>query len=187
MTSKTEITAQSKRGSVVATGNTARPTGAVVQPTGSLVQPMADTVLVPTSDVCVVFDSASHDTLALTHQIVRGWHLLVVRGNATVEGGSPFIAMLDAAVAAGARRLIVDLARVRAIGAHTITTIALSDRALRAANGELRLVVDGVAVLQAIREAGLSGRFEIHRYVGDIVGAVAGLDERGRGKRRGAF
>ena len=46
------------------------------------------------------------------------------------------------------------------------------------------LVVDGVAVLQAIRAAGFAGRFEIHRYVGDIVGAVPGLDEGGRGRRR---
>jgi anti-anti-sigma regulatory factor len=138
------------------------------------------------SDVCVVLDSASHDVMALTHQLVRGWHLLVVRGDATVDDGTPFVSMLDATIAAGARRLIVDLARVRAIGAQTIAAIAHSDRALRASNGDLRLVVDGVAVLQAIRAAGLSGRFEIHRYVGDIVGAVAGLDERGRGKRGGS-
>jgi len=180
MTYKTEITAQTKRESVL-TNRASTP------PISALLHVTHDTGVVPTSDVCVVFDSASHATLALTHQIVRGWHLLVVRGNATVEGGAPFIAMLDTAIAAGARRLIIDLARVRAVGVNTIAAIARNDRALRAASGELRLVVDGVAVLQAIREAGLSGRFEIHRYVGDIVGAVAGLDERGRGKRRGAF
>lgn len=147
----------------------------------------SDTDLTPpsTCDICVVLDSASHNVMALTHQVVRGWHLLVVRGDATVDDGASFVSMLDATIAAGARRLIVDLARVRAIGLQTIAAIAHSDRTLRAANGDLRLVVDGIAVLQAIRTAGLSGRFEIHRYVGDIVGAVAGLDERGRGKRRG--
>ncbi|MGH8889593.1 MAG: STAS domain-containing protein [Acidothermaceae bacterium] len=134
--------------------------------------------------VRVVYDSASHQAVTFTHQLVRDWHLLVIRGDLTVDQGAPLTAVLQPMIAAGVRRLIIDLARTTAIDETAIHEIAGLDRSLRREGGELRLVVDGVAVLQAMRAAGLSGHFEIHRYVGDIIGAVAGLDEGGRGRRR---
>lgn len=135
-------------------------------------------------EVTVVRDSQDHRGVALTHQIVRGWHLIVVHGDLNVEDGEPLAAMLAPVTTLNPVKVIVDLARVSAINPERVHALAAANRAIRAAAGEFCLVVDGVAVLQAIRAAGLSGRFEIHRYVGDIVGAVAGLDEGGRGKRR---
>jgi len=134
--------------------------------------------------VRVVYDSTSHRAVTFTHQLVRDWHLLVVRGDLTVDNGAPLTGVLQPMVAAGVRRLIIDLARTTAIDGPAIHEIAGLHMALRREGGELRLVVDGVAVLHAMRAAGLSGQFEIHRYVGDIVGAVEGLDEGGRGRRR---
>jgi hypothetical protein len=95
--------------------------------------------------------------------------------------------MLDSIVADGEQLLIVDIARATKISPEVVKPLARVDTTLRGRGGDFRLVVDGVAALHAIREAGLSGRFEIHRYVGDIVGAVAGLDEGGRGRRRGGL
>jgi anti-anti-sigma regulatory factor len=139
------------------------------------------------ADIRIVLDSVVHDGLELTHRLVRGWHLVVVRGDLTAESGQSLTAMLDAIVGAGGQRIIVDLARAATVASECMLALTKANLALRAIEGDLRLVVDGVAVLHAIRAAGLSGRFEIHRYVGDIVGAVAGLDEGGRGKRRGSL
>ena len=136
------------------------------------------------ADVQVVVESVSDSGLTLTHQLVRGWHLVVVRGDLTVHSSQTLAEMLDSIVAAGGTRVIVDLARASTVEADCMHELAATDRVLRERAGVLRLVIDGVATLHAIRIAGLTGRFEIHRYVGDIVGAVPGLDEGGRGMRR---
>ena len=134
-------------------------------------------------DLSVVHSDAREDC-SLTHLVVRGWHLVVVRGEATAECGVMLRDVLNAILSAGGTLIIVDLARTSTVAPEYIRRLAPVDVELRARGGDLRLVVDGVGTLHAIREAGLSGRFEIHRYVGDIVGAVAGLDEGGRGHRR---
>ena len=139
------------------------------------------------SEISVVVESTARDNCALTHQIVRGWDLVIVRGELTPASAPVLTSMLDSILDGGGQRVIVDIARASTIAAAAIQPLARVDVELKARGGELRLVVDGVAALHAIREAGLSGRFEIHRYVGDIVGAVAGLDEGGRGKRRGSL
>jgi anti-anti-sigma regulatory factor len=138
-------------------------------------------------ELSVVTSRTGDAMFDITHYVVRGWQLFVMRGDITGDAGPTLTEAVDGCVAAGAPRCIVDLARVSAVSPSCMKELAVVDRRLRDAAGDFRLVVDGVAVLQAIREAGLSGRFEIHRYVGDIVGAVAGIDERGRGKRRGGL
>jgi anti-anti-sigma regulatory factor len=132
----------------------------------------------------IVQTLAADGSYEVTHQVVRGWHLFIMRGEVSSAAGSTVVEILEKSVAEGATALIVDLARTSSVDPWFVTELARVDREVRASGGDLRLVVDGVAVLQAIRAAGLSGRFEIHRYVGDIVGAVPGLDEGGRGKRR---
>lgn len=134
-------------------------------------------------DLSVVHCDA-RENCSLTHLLVRGWHLVVVRGEATADYGAMLRDVLNTILATGGTLIIVDLARTSTVTPEYIRRLAPVDVELRARGGDLRLVVDGVGALHAIREAGLSGRFEIHRYVGDIVGAVAGLDEGGRGHRR---
>src|SRR5690348_12736412 len=141
------------------------------------------TVSTDKPDLSVVHSEAG-ENCSLTHLVVRGWHLVVVRGDATAEYGVMLRDVLNAILTAGDTLIIVDLARTSTVAPEYIRRLAPVDVELRARGGDLRLVVDGVGALHAIREAGLSGRFEIHRYVGDIVGAVAGLDEGGRGHRR---
>jgi anti-anti-sigma factor len=138
-------------------------------------------------ELSVVTSRLGDETFDVTHYVVRGWQLFVVRGE--IDGGACQVVtnVIDKSSADGETKLIVDLARVDAVSPSCIRELARIERQLREAGGDLRLVVDGVAVLQAIRQAGLGGRFEIHRYVGDIVGAVAGIDETGRGKRRGGL
>jgi hypothetical protein len=136
-----------------------------------------------TNELSVVHSDA-RDDCSLTHLLVRGWHLVVVRGDATAECGLMLRDVLNLILSAGGTLIIVDLARTSAVAPECVRRLAPVDVELRARGGDLRLVVDGVGALHAIRAAGLSGRFEIHRYVGDIVGAVAGLDEGGRGRRR---
>ncbi len=138
-------------------------------------------------ELSVVASRVGDDTFDVTHYAVRGWQLFVVRGDIRGAACDMVLDRLTASVESGATRLIVDLSRVNAVEPQCVQALAGLDRQLRSAGGDLRLVVDGVAVLQAIRLAGLSGRFEIHRYVGDIAGAVAGIDEGGRGRRRGAL
>jgi anti-anti-sigma factor len=123
----------------------------------------------------------------VTHYVVHDWQLFVVRGEIDGDACQVVGDVIEKGAANGEAHVIVDLARVVAVSPSCIRELARIERQVRAAGGDLRLVVDGVAVLQAIRQAGLSGRFEIHRYVGDIVGAVAGIDETGRGKRRGGL
>jgi anti-anti-sigma regulatory factor len=136
-------------------------------------------------ELSVVSARAGDDAFDLTQYTVGGWQLFVVRGDITGDGYRLVTEIVESGAASGADKIIVDLARVSAITPSCVQELARIDRQLRGAKGDFRLVVDGVAVLQAIRQAGLSGRFEIHRFVGDIVGAVPGIDERGRGKRRG--
>jgi anti-anti-sigma regulatory factor len=127
---------------------------------------------------------AADGSCEITRQFVRGWHLFVARGEVSAEASSAAAEIVEKSVRDGATALIVDLARTTSVDPRFVTELAQVERTVRRSGGDLRLVVDGVGVLQAIRAAGLSGRFEIHRYVGDIVGAVPGLDEGGRGKRR---
>jgi anti-anti-sigma regulatory factor len=138
-------------------------------------------------ELSLVTSRIGDEAFDVTHYVVRDWQLFVVRGDITGDAYHMVTNAIDKSVAAGATRHIIDLARGSAVNPSCIEALARIDRQLRRAGGDLRLVVDGVAVLQAIRQAGLSGRFEIHRYVGDIVGAVAGIDESGRGKRRGGL
>lgn len=138
-------------------------------------------------ELSVVTSRVGDDTFDITHYAVRGWQLFVVRGDIRGNACDVVIDVLSKTVDDGSTKLIVDLARVNAVDPSCIEELRRIDRRLRPTGGDLRLVVDGVAVLQAIRLAGLSGRFEIHRYVGDIVGAVPGIDEGGRGRRRGAM
>jgi len=139
------------------------------------------------SELSLVTSRIGDEAFDVTQYVVRDWHLFVVRGDITGHACHVVTEAIDKCVTTGAARHIIDLARVSAIKPSCIEALARIDRQLRHAGGDLRLVVDGVAVLQAIRHAGLSGHFEIHRYVGDIVGAVAGIDESGRGKRRGGL
>jgi anti-anti-sigma factor len=136
------------------------------------------------ADAPVVIGSFAYDGFDLTHQVVRGWHLVVARGDLDAEAAVSLRSLLESIASDGGSRIILDVARADTITADCVRALAAIDAQLRQVSGDLRLVVDGVAVLHAIREAGLSGRFEVHRYVGDIVGAVPGLDEGGRGKRR---
>ena len=138
-------------------------------------------------ELSVVTSRIGDENFDVTHYVVGGWQLFVVRGDVTGGACRAVTEAIGSCVTAGATRLIVDLARVSAVDPSFVKELGRVDRQLRDADGDMRLVVDGVAVLQAIRQAGLSGRFEIHRYVGDIVGAVAGIDESGRGKRRGGM
>lgn len=138
-------------------------------------------------ELSVVTSQIGDDSFDVTHYAVRGWQLFVVRGDLIGRAGDTVAELVDSTVTGGASRVIVDLARVGAIDPACMKQFARIDRQLRAGEGDFRLVIDGVSVLQAIRQAGLGGRFEIHRYVGDIVGAVAGIDESGRGKRRGGI
>jgi anti-anti-sigma regulatory factor len=138
-------------------------------------------------ELSLVTSRIGDEAFDVTHYVVRDWQLFIVRGDITGDAWQVVTDAVDKSVVTGATRHIVDLARVSAVNPLCVEALARIDRQLRRAGGDLRLVVDGVAVLQAIRQAGLSGRFEIHRYVGDIVGAVAGIDERGRGKRRGGL
>ena len=138
-------------------------------------------------ELSIVNSRIGDETFDVAHYAVRGWQLFVVRGDIRDDACGVVVDVLDKTVDAGSARLIVDLARVNAIEPSCVRELARVDRQLRPAGGDFRLVVDGVAVLQAIRLAGLSGRFEIHRYVGDIVGAVPGIDESGRGRRRGGM
>ncbi len=138
-------------------------------------------------ELSIVTSRVGDETFDVTHYAVRSWQLFVVRGDVRGNACDVVTQALDESVSSGATKLIVDLARVNAVEPSCIQEIGRIDRQLRREDGDFRLVVDGVAVLQAIRQAGLSGRFEIHRYVGDIVGAVAGIDESGRGRRRGTL
>ena len=138
-------------------------------------------------EMAVVTSRVGDETFDVTHYAVRDWQLFVVRGDITGKACEILLEVLRESVDTGSTKLIVDLARVNAADAVCIQELGQLDRRLRPTGGDLRLVVVGVAVLQAIRLAGLSGRFEIHRYVGDIVGAVPGIDEGGRGRRRGAM
>jgi anti-anti-sigma factor len=135
------------------------------------------------ADLRVVTEIAGDASCNLSHLIVRGWHLVVVRGEMGSSSVPTLQRVLDGALADGGK-MIVDLARCSAITAECVEALFTANKTLRKTGGEFMLVVDGVAVLQAIRAAGFAGRFEIHRYVGDIVGAVPGLDEGGRGRRR---
>ncbi len=126
----------------------------------------------------------SSDTFDIAAQTIRGWYLVIAQGDLTSDGASTLIACVDTGIESGRDRIVVDLARITEVSPSCMAALARVDSAVRATGGDLRLVVDGVVALQAIREAGLSGRFHINRYVGDIVGAVAGLDEGGRGARR---
>lgn len=134
-------------------------------------------------ELSVVTEISSDGSCNLTHQLVRGWHLIVIRGDLGAAGLPILLRRLHDVEASGGK-VIVDLARCTSVSTDCIEPLFTADRLVRRAGGELMLVVDGVAALQAIREAGFAGRFEIHRYVGDIVGAVPGLDEGGRGRRR---
>lgn len=122
---------------------------------------------------------------AFSRSSVHGWELIIVDGDLHDSDVDGVRDALGGVLAAGASHVIVDLVGVRAAGPQCLNVLAEADRQLRSAGGELRLVIDGVPLLHAIREAGLSGRFVINRYIGDIVGAVAGIDEGGRGRRRG--
>jgi anti-anti-sigma regulatory factor len=139
------------------------------------------------AELSLVTSRIGDDTFDITHYTVRGWKLFVVRGDLRSGACDVLLDVLREATGDGSGKLIVDLARVTAVDPPCVTELARIDQRLRHSGGDFRLVVDGVAVLQAIRAAGLSGRFEIHRYVGDIVGAVAGIDEGGRGRRRGGL
>lgn len=138
-------------------------------------------------EISSVAPRVGDESFDVTHYAVRGWQLFVGRGDIRGTACHVVIDVLRKSVDDGSLKLIVDLARVNAVEPTCVQELAKLDRELRHSSGDFRLVVDGVAVLQAIRLAGLSGRFEIHRYVGDIVGAVAGIDEGGRGRRRGAL
>lgn len=135
------------------------------------------------ADLRVVTEIVGDASCNLSHLIVRGWHLVVVRGEMGGSSVGVLQRVLDGASADGGK-MIVDLARCSAITTECVEALFTANKTLRKTGGEFMLVVDGVAVLQAIRAAGFAGRFEIHRYVGDIVGAVPGLDEGGRGRRR---
>ncbi len=139
------------------------------------------------SDATNSVDALDCGECTITHRTVRGWQLVIVCGDVSAASSPALTAMLDSIVADGEQLLIVDIARATKISPEVVKPLARVDTTLRGRGGDFRLVVDGVAALHAIREAGLSGRFEIHRYVGDIVGAVAGLDEGGRGRRRGGL
>jgi anti-anti-sigma regulatory factor len=140
-----------------------------------------------TSTPSAVATLIASDRFEVLHQVVRGWHLFVVRGEIADADVDAFADVIDSGVATGARDVIVDLARASAVSAACMTRLLAIDRRLRSVDGDLRLVVDGVAVLHAIRAANLTGCFQIHRYVGDIVGAVPGLYEGGRGRRKPPF
>lgn len=139
------------------------------------------------TDLLAAIESVDSGGCTITHRVVRGWHLVIVCGELSAASTPALTTMLDSIVADGDQSLIIDIARAWTISPEALKPLAQVDTTLRGRGGDLRLVVDGVAALHAIREAGLSGRFEIHRYVGDIVGAVAGLDEGGRGRRRGGL
>ena len=138
-------------------------------------------------ELSVVTSQVGDETFDITHYTVRGWQLFVVRGDIRGNACHAVLDVLRDSLAGGSTKLIVDLARVIAVDPSCIEELRRIDRQLRPAGGDFRLVVDGVAVLQAVRLAGLSGRFKIHRYAGDIVGAVPGIDESGRGRRRGGM
>ncbi|MDQ1484891.1 MAG: hypothetical protein QOJ62_584 [Actinomycetota bacterium] len=126
-------------------------------------------------------------TYELDYRQVRGWHLVIMRGLLLDDAVPALQLCLDTVLAEELEpRVLVDVARIDAISADCLFVIAATDREIAHRGGELRLVLDDVSTLQAIREAGLSGRFHINRYVGDVVGAVPGLDEVGRGSRRKA-
>jgi hypothetical protein len=139
------------------------------------------------TDLSPALESVDCGECTITHRVVRGWHLVIVCGDVSTASSPALTAMLDSIVADDEKWLIVDIARAATISPEVVKPWARLDTTLRCRGGDFRVVVDGVAALHAIREAGLSGRFEIHRYVGDIVGAVAGLDEGGRGRRRGGL
>lgn len=135
------------------------------------------------SELMVVTEIAGDASCNLSHLVVRGWHVVVVRGELG-DSAMPIVSGILDDVATNAGKVIVDLARCSGIATQSVDALLAADRAARKRGGQFMLVVDGIAVLQAIRAAGCAGRFEIHRYVGDIVGAVPGLDEVGRGNRR---
>ena len=128
---------------------------------------------------------ADVEQVAFARRTIHGWELIVADGDLTEAALDPLRTAVNAAVESGADHVVIDLVGVRSATSACLHVLADTDAQLRGRRGELRLVIDGVPLLHAIREAGLSGRFLINRYVGDIVGGVAGIDEDGRGRRHG--
>src|SRR5690348_7761546 len=59
----------------------------------------------------VVQTLAADGSYEVTHQVVRGWHLFIMRGEVSAAAASTVVEILEKSVAEGATALIVDLAR----------------------------------------------------------------------------
>lgn len=136
-----------------------------------------------------MFDEASvqradrDDDGVVSRQRVHGWEVLVVHGVMTDDAANAVHESVEE-IARERGALIIDLSRARAVSAAFFRILHQLSERVFASGGDVRLVVESVEALRTIREAGLSGQFRMHRYVGDVLGAVAGVDERGRAARR---
>jgi len=112
---------------------------------------------------------------------VAGWSVFVVSGDLTrdaaLEVADPLFASDRPPFA------VVDITSAGSLTAEGLGVLAGLDDLAHDRGGDFRLVVDAIPHLSAIRLAGFSGRFNLCRFVGDIVGAVDGIDEERRGKR----
>lgn len=110
-------------------------------------------------------------TLTLTEAQRRGWTVLQVEGDMDLVSSPAVRERVHAAVAAGRRRIVIDLAEVQFCDSSGIGVLIASRRLMRSCHGGLRLVMpsEGMHVNRVFAALGVRTLFDMYR---DLEAAV---------------
>ena len=104
----------------------------------------------------------------------RGWTVVAVTGELDIYAAPRLRSQLIDLIGSGVRRLVVDLDAVTFIDSTGLGVLIGALKRLRAAQGEMRLVATGEAVVRMLRVTGLHRVFASYESVDEAVTADAG-------------